>query len=478
MAALPLLLARTGYALALSLSLALAACGSGGETDDFSGPRVIETNPAPEATGVPLSGPIEATLSGGIDPATVNDNTFIVTGAPGASGVAGEVTFQNRKAIFTPSAPLADGATYHAVLTTGIKDLDGVPLSDNYIWSFKTGAGGGGGGGGPDQTPPEVVSTTPRRGATNVATDATVRVVFSESIRPETLRVETFFIQGVPGEIRYDDATRSATLKPQAPLAPQTRYQVMVTTAITDPAGNPLAAAESWSFTTASGPDLSIPSVISTTPNDSETGVPVNTPISAVFSEAIDPQSLQSNFTLQGPGGSGVAAAVSYDSGSLTASLTPTAALQPGTVYQATLRRGIIDLSGNPLPSEVRWSFTTASDDQNPPEGDRTRPTIINRAPTGEDIPLDSLITVRFSEAIRPDTLVRNFIITSRGRAISSEIGYNAASQTATLIPSRLRHGTTYTVILTHDVRDLAGNRLEHTSWTFRTADRPDDDDD
>lgn len=469
-----------GYGLALLFCLVLSACGSGA-TDDTNGPRVVETNPAPEATGVPLSGPIEATLSSGVDPATINNDTFIITGAPGSSGVPGEVTYQGRKAVFTPAAPLTDGITYHAVLTTGIRDLDGVPLSDNFIWSFTTGTtggGGGGGGGGPDQTPPEIVSTSPRERATDVAIDASVRVVFSEAIRPDTLREETFFIQGVPGEISYDDATRTATLKPLTPLAPQTRYQVMLTIQITDPAGNPLAA-ESWSFTTSSVRDLSPPSVTSTTPKDNETGVPVNTPISAVFSEEIDLQSLRSNFILQGPGGSEIAATVGYHPASQSATLTPSAALQPETNYQVTLRKGVLDLIGNALLSDVRWSFTTGkTDDQPPPADDRTRPTVIERQPTGEEIPLNSLIAVRFSEAIRPETLVRHFVVTSRGRTISAEIGYNAASQTATLIPSRLRHGTTYTVVLTHDVRDLAGNRLEHTSWTFQTASRPEEDDD
>lgn len=455
------LLRRNRYGLALFLCFALSACGSGG-TDDISGPRVTETIPAPEATGIPLSAPIQAVLSGGIDPATINNDTFILT------GISGEVTYQNGKAVFTPSAPLADGTTYHAVLTTGIRDLDGVPLPDNFIWSFTTGTVGGGG---PDQTPPEIVSTAPREGATNVAIDASVRVVFSESILPETLRADTFFIQGISAEIQYDDATRTAALKPRRPLALQTRYQVMLTTQITDQAGNPLAAAESWSFTTVALLDLSPLSIVSTVPRDKEVGVPVNISIKAVFNKEIDVQSLQPNVTLQVLGGSEIAVTAGFDPASRTVSLTPTAALQPETTYQVTLRKGVADVSGNPLRSDVRWSFTTGGSE------DRTQPTVIEKQPTGQDIPLESFVTARFNKEIRPETLAGNFIITARGRAISAEIGYDAASRTATLIPSRLRHGTTYTVILTHDIRDLSGNRLEHTSWTFRTANRPEEDD-
>ncbi|MCG3116924.1 MAG: Ig-like domain-containing protein [Candidatus Manganitrophus sp. SA1] len=456
-----------GYGLALLFCLVLSACGSGA-TDDTNGPRVVETNPAPEATGVPLSGPIEATLSKGIDPATINTDTFILT------GISGEVTYQNGKAVFTPSIPLADGTTYHAVLTTGIRDLDGVPLPENFIWSFTTGATGGGG---LDQTPPEIVSATPREGATNIPIDAPVRVVFSEPIRPETLRTDTFFIRGIPGEIRYDEATRTATLQPLAPLALQSRYEVTVTNQITDRTGNPLPATQSWSFTTASVIDLSSPVILSTVPGDGETGVAVNSAIQAVFNKEIDEQSLPSNFVLQGPGGGEIVSSIRYDSGARTATLTPSEALQPETTYQAIVRRGVSDFSGNALAADVRWSFTTVrSDDQTPPGDDR--PEVIERQPIGIDIPLENFVTVRFSKAIRPETLAGNFMITTRGRAISAEIGYNISSNTATMIPSRLRHGTTYTVVLTHDIRDLAGNRLEHTSWSFRTVNRPDDDDD
>lgn len=360
---------RSPLPLFLFLFLALSACG-GDETEDLNGPQVMETNPAPEATGVPLSGQIEATLSKGIDPATINTDTFILT------GVSGEVTYQNGKAVFTPSIPLADGTTYHAVLTTGIRDLDGVPLPENFIWSFTTGTTGGGG---PDQPPPVL--------------------------------------------------------------------------------------------------DLSPPSIISTAPGDGETGVAVNSAIQAVFNKEIDEQNLPSNFVLQGPGRGEIASSIRYDSGARTATLTPSEALQPETTYQAIVRRGVSDFNGNGLAADVRWSFTTVrSDDQTPPGDDR--PEVIERQPIGIDIPLESFVTVRFSKAIRPETLAGNFMITTRGGAISAEIGFNISSNTATMIPSRLRHGTTYTVVLTHDIRDLAGNRLEHTSWSFRTVNRPDDDDD
>ncbi len=345
------MLGRSRFGLALFFSLVLAACGQTA-TVDPSAPRVAETDPAPEATGVPLSASVHATFSGRIDPATMNTDTFIIT------GVSGEVLYQNQKATFTPSIPLANETTYHAVLTTGIKDLDGIPLASNFIWAFTTSAQSGGETA--DQTPPEIRSISPGEGTADAAVDAPIRVVFSESIRPETLHAGTFFVRGVSGEIRYDDAARTATLQPLTPLNLQTQYQATVTTGVTDQAGNPLAAARSWSFTTG-------------------------------------------------------------------------------------------------------------------PSADLTPPTVIDRRPTGKDVSIQSVVTVQFSEPIKPETLAGHFTLISRGRSVPGEIRYDEAARTATLTPSRLRHGTDYTVVLTHDVQDVAGNRLEHTSWSWRTENRPEE---
>ncbi|WP_298234743.1 DUF4082 domain-containing protein, partial [uncultured Azohydromonas sp.] len=61
-----------------------------------------------------------------------------------------------------------------------------------------------------------------------------------------------------------------------------------------------------------------------------------------------------------------VAASLSYDPTTRTATLTPFTALAASTTYTATLRGGgtdprIKDASGNPMTSSVTWSFTTAA---------------------------------------------------------------------------------------------------------------------
>src|SRR5205085_2414017 len=65
------------------------------------------------------------------------------------------------------------------------------------------------------------------------------------------------------------------------------------------------------------------------------------------------------NFALAGPSGS-VAASVTYNSGTNTATLQPSAVLAAGSVYTAQIS-GVKDLAGNPLASAYGWTFSTAA---------------------------------------------------------------------------------------------------------------------
>jgi hypothetical protein len=86
--------------------------------------------------------------------------------------------------------------------------------------------------------------------------------------------------------------------------------------------------------------------------------------VEATFSEAMDQSTINANtFTLTKQGATTpVAAAVSYDATAKKASLNPSANLEAGATYTATVKggaNGVKDLAGNPLTSDKTWSFST-----------------------------------------------------------------------------------------------------------------------
>ena len=95
----------------------------------------------------------------------------------------------------------------------------------------------------------------------------------------------------------------------------------------------------------------------STNPADNATNVPVNSLISATFSEAMDATTINATtFTLSG----GITGTVAYDPGTKTATFTPSQNLAIATTYTATITNEVKGLAGNPMESDYTWSFTTA----------------------------------------------------------------------------------------------------------------------
>ena len=112
--------------------------------------------------------------------------------------------------------------------------------------------------------------------------------------------------------------------------------------------------------------DTTPPTVSSRTPSPGATGIAVSASPTATFSEAMDPASITTStfFLVRDGSPTPIAATVSYDASTLRATLDPTADLQPGAGYTATVKGGTAgakDAAGNALAADVTWSFTTAS---------------------------------------------------------------------------------------------------------------------
>ncbi len=120
--------------------------------------------------------------------------------------------------------------------------------------------------------------------------------------------------------------------------------------------------------------DTTPPTVLSTSPADGTTGVDVSKSVTATFSEAMDDSTITtSSFTLTLSSNSPVSGTVTYDSGTNTATFTPSTDLDYETTYTATITTGVTDLAGNSTASNYIWSFTTTESTVQLPETGQTK---------------------------------------------------------------------------------------------------------
>jgi hypothetical protein len=269
----------------------------------------------------------------------------------------------------------------------------------------------------------------------------------------------------VAGVVAYAGST--ATFTPTAPLAVSTVYTATITTGATDVYGVALASNFVWSFTTGANPCLA-PALVAETPANGAIGVCPATVVTATFSEAMNPATINgTTFTLTGPGTAPVTGVVTY-AGS-TATFTPSSPLALNTIYTATMTTGAKDVFGNALTSNFVWSFTTSTTSC-------AAPTVISVAPliSASGICPNTLVTATFSAAMKASTINSStFTLTGPGlTSVAGAVSYVVSSDVATFTPtSPLALNTVYTATITTGAQDLAGDPLaSNYIWTFTTS--------
>ena len=87
--------------------------------------------------------------------------------------------------------------------------------------------------------------------------------------------------------------------------------------------------------------------------------------VTAIFSEAMDAATINAvTFELRDGSNGLVSSTITYNAATYTATLDPTASLDPNATYTVTIfggADGVADLTGNPLSTDYSWSFTTST---------------------------------------------------------------------------------------------------------------------
>jgi methionine-rich copper-binding protein CopC len=428
---------------------------------DKTPPTVILTDPATSATGITLNKSINITFSEEMDSSTITSST--ITLMQGTTPVAATVSYTGTKATLTLTGNLTPNKVYTGTVTTGAKDLAGNALSGNYTFNFTTGAA-------PDVTPPVVSSSDPANSSTTVALSKIVTVTFNEAMDPLTITASTFTLKqgstAVTGTVTYTGT--QASFVSSGNLLPNTVYTGTITTGAKDVAGNAMASNYTFSFTTTSAPDITPPTITSTDPSNSATGVAITKVVNVIFSKALNATTVTSStFTLK-QGSTTVAGNVTF-SGS-TASFTPSASFAYNTTYTGTLTTGIKDVAGNALASNYTFSFTTGA------APDLTPPTVVstNPASNATGVATSQVVGITFSEAMTASSITTStFTLKNGSTAVAGTVNYSGT--TATFTPSAaLAAGTVYTASMSTGAKDVAGNMMMSAmTWNFTTTGPP-----
>ncbi|UCG69755.1 MAG: VCBS repeat-containing protein [Thermoplasmata archaeon] len=209
------------------------------------------------------------------------------------------------------------------------------------------------------------------------------------------------------------------------------------------------------------------PEVSSTSPNNGATNVPLNSVISITFSRVMNTIVTEAVIT-SSPTISWSSAWTTQDT---LVTFTPSANLDQNSQYSIIVGIEAESTEGLNLESAYTFSFTTGSLE------DITSPTLVSTDPESDAIDVDSqtTITITFNEPM--DLAVTESAVSISHGAIIEKT-WNADGTELSLTVS-LEYTTTYTVTISDNAQDLAGNKISSGhSFSFTTESKAESDGD
>ena len=212
----------------LTMLLPLTACGG-------NPPSIVDYSPQRGAVEVSTAAPIKIAFDHAVDEASVESRLHLLPASDGS------LQWPTPRELVYNHATLQPSTTYEVILEAGYKDLAGNTYSLRHHWSFVT------------EGPPNLATSTPSDSDMGVDPAAYINLNFTREMDASTLRSALTFNPTIPFDVRLDPSdARRAIIAPSELLAPNTTYEVSVTTAALDVDGNQLGRDQTIRFTTGS----------------------------------------------------------------------------------------------------------------------------------------------------------------------------------------------------------------------------------
>lgn len=446
------------------------------------GPRVLAIDPDSGATSVWRSAQIQVTFSEPIDPATVRHyDTFRVL-RNGEVGISGTITHDaaGEAFHFQPSSPLAGGTNYLVRLRAtlpggaiGITNLAGEPLDQDrsavgfqdFVAWFRT------------ERPPQVQQVTfaPSDGDTLVDVEPMITLAFTCAIDAGSVDAARLQVRrgGAPIAVSVSAVADSlAQIRPASPLAYLTRYSVWADTLIAAPDGSlldqDLAAdgRQPFELFFKTEPESLHPQVDTVFPECGDTTAVVSDSVWLAFSVPIDPLTASGSLTLTRLSGAGAPEFVSgfVAADSLTAHFFPDGELAYATEYRVDLSTALLSATGFALDQEPETPGLQAFTSSFRTQRESIPPVVTGHDPLpgASEVPVDSPITIIFSEPMQPASVASAFHLLRGETDVPGEGSLDASNTEWVFVPQvALEYLTNYGVFVDTLAVDSVGNHLD-----------------
>ena len=462
-----LLLQNTAYSFNITgvrdisgnaLGTAVVRTFTTGPQADLVAPALTATNVPSGSTRVPRNIALQFRYNEPLNPIFVNtDNISLYDNNISQYADIGVALSADRRTItITPATPLRPTNSYSWYV---YEQTDWANNPRHINGSFTADAGS-------DTAAPAVSGVNPVSGATGVPTNSRVTVRVNEPVSGVSVLPNSIVVSAggtpVAGTTALSADAVSVVFTPASPLAANTAYAVALN-GITDRVGIPLPAFTS-TFTTGPIPDTSNPIILSFVPANGSANVSQTSTIVATLSKSVNPLSVtfdtfvvyyQSNSNIHVPG--------VYTVNGAIVTFTPSQPMLGGSRVVAYLSQ-VQDVAGNNNQyAQTIFDITAAPD--------TTAPTVTSVSPANNstDIGINQPVSITFSEAIDPATVIdSNFALFNGVNRLSPGISISADERTVTM-STTLPQNSTITVLATAGVKDLAGNALAEFRSQFQT---------
>ena len=331
---------------------------------------------------------------------------------------------------------------------------------------------------GPQVTPLAPEPLLPQSVGIAVATDAAITVPFDASMDPKSVEAGLQVLPAQDFDLRWNQGRTRLSLFPTNLWRTDERYLVVVPSSARTEAGERVARAQRFTFTTQTAPAVTAfevdlastrlaaePAALSDEsgadddatlmqPASTATKVSSSSSISIGFSEPMDRGDVASRFAIAPQ----VEGTLVWRDNNLV--FTPTERLKAGMRYTITLV-GSHDARGNVLGSSDSFSFVVQDGGQ-----------LVKTTPerSAEDVET-ATVGMWFSVPMHVDRTNAAFALvdTATGQPVGGHLLWNEASTQITFTPDvPLPGGRTYEVIIDKSARDAFGNSVR-AEWSFTT---------